>query len=167
MSDSFNFRHGQQKLVSAAVNSATVIDKGDLVWQDTDDVKPASAFTWDTDLGTTQAGFGAKFMGVAYESSAAGQVVPVSIDISTDSVYEFEVANATYEIGDALSCDKASGNALLSQVLEKIVAISDVDIPIIAWALKRSAVNTTNLMVSFASAYNPSSTNASSIVAQL
>ena len=41
MANNLRHRHGPQLLVKAAVDSATVIEVGDMVWLDTDDVKPA------------------------------------------------------------------------------------------------------------------------------
>jgi len=55
MSNRLRFRSGQVELHKVRVDSDTELEAGDLVWLDTDDVKPASAFTWTTDLATTQA----------------------------------------------------------------------------------------------------------------
>ena len=45
MSDKMRWRYGDTNPVVAAVDSATVIEIGDLVWQDTDDAKPAQLLT--------------------------------------------------------------------------------------------------------------------------
>ena len=52
MSDKMRWRYGDTNPVVAAVDSATVIEIGDLVWQDTDDAKPASSLA---DQGTETA----------------------------------------------------------------------------------------------------------------
>ena len=43
MTDKMRWRYGDTNPVVAAVDAATVIEIGDLLWQDTDDAKPASA----------------------------------------------------------------------------------------------------------------------------
>lgn len=109
-------REGEMELRKYAVDSATVVAKGDLLFLDTDDVKPAADFTWDTDLATTQAGFAAVFVGVAYESSASGESTAISVDIAP-TVYEFDCASATFQPGAGVAPAKDTGNALLSQKL--------------------------------------------------
>jgi hypothetical protein len=43
MSDKMRWRYGDTNPVVAAVDSSTVIEIGDLLYQDTDDAKPASS----------------------------------------------------------------------------------------------------------------------------
>ena len=155
MSNSFTFRHGQRAPRNLPINSATVLEIGDMCFYDTDDVKPAADFTWDTNLATTQAGFADVFLGIAMHQSASGDTDNVDVDVSVEAIYEFTVASATYEFGARLGPDKASGDALLSQVLEAAVAASSV-----AVAVERKASASTSLKVQFASAYNPSANTA-------
>jgi hypothetical protein len=151
------FRSGQVTLRKVRVDSATVIEAGDLVWLDTDDAKPASAFTWDTNLATTQAAFAAKFLGVAHQPSKSGDTAPISVDVSPHSVYEFDVASASYEVGQPLGPD-ANGEALMDQQLEAAVAASAI-----ARAAEYSGT-TTSLRVTLASAYSTGSGNANAHV---
>ena len=102
MANQLRFRSGQVLLHKVRVDGGTVIDAGDLVYLDGDDVKPASSFPWDTDLATTQAAFAAVFLGVAHQQSAAGETDDLSIDLSPHAVYEFDANSAAYEIGDLL-----------------------------------------------------------------
>lgn len=155
MANSFNYRFGQTEMVKFAVDSATVIEIGDLLFLDTDDVKPAADLTWNTNLATTQADFADAFAGVAVEQSASGDTALIDVDISPMSVYEFAVASTTYEVGNILGPDQSGGNALLSQQLEKAVAASSC-----AVASERKTANSTRLKVKFASALNPASSNA-------
>lgn len=159
MANSYTFRHGQRQLVKGRVNLATVIEIGDMVWLDTDDLKPASDLTWNTNLAGTQGDFAAVFVGIAMESSSASQSDPIDVDVSADSVYEFTVASATYEIGDDLGPDAnttPSPDQLEDQVLE---AVSSA-----AYGIARSreykASASTKLNVSFYSAYFGSNVNA-------
>ena len=148
------FRSGQVHLVKCRVDSGTVIEAGDMVWLDTDDVKPASAFTWTTNLVTTQGNFAAKFLGIAHQQSADGDTTPISVDISSLSVYEMDVPSTTYEVGGTLGPDEAS-SALMDQQLETVAS----GVNAIARAVEYRATATGTLRVSFASAYAASSAN--------
>src|SRR4051794_10745466 len=119
MSNKLRFRSGQVELHKVRVDSATVIEAGDLVWLDTDDVKPAAAFTWTTDLATTQGNFAAVFLGVAHQSSAAGETVDISVDLSPLSVYEFVVESGTFEVGGLLGPSHGT-NVLTDQKLATV-----------------------------------------------
>lgn len=154
MANRLRFRSGAVQLVKVRVDSGTVIEAGDLLFLDTDDAKPASAFTWDTNLSTTQGNFAAKFLGVAHQPSAAGETEPVSVDISPMSVYEFEVPAATYELGELLGPD-SSGNNLVNQQLEKVSSNANA----IARAVEYQANSSVSLRVSLASAYHVGSAN--------
>lgn len=152
------FRSGQVHLRKVRVDADTVIEAGDLVWLDTDDAKPASAFPWSTNLATTQANYAAKFLGVAHQPSAAGETAPISVDVSPDSVYEFDVASAAYELGQPLGPDE-SGSTLMNQQLEAAVPAAAI-----ARAAEFTPAATGTLRVTFASAFHTSSANANAAV---
>lgn len=158
MPNQLRFRRGQVELHKFRVDSATVIEAGDLLFLDSDDVKPASDFTWDTDLATTQAAFAAAFVGVAHQQSAAGDTDDVSVDTSPLSVYEFDVNSATYEVGDTLGPDENS-SALMNQQLEAASAANAI-----ARAAEYKAASSSLLRVQFASAYHPASANANAAI---
>jgi hypothetical protein len=159
MGNQLRFRSGQVELVKVRVDSGTVIEAGDMVFLDTDDVKPASAFVWDTNLVTTQGAFAAKFLGIAQEPSAAGETADISVDISASSIYEFDVAGATYEVGSLLGPDENS-TALHKQQLEKVAGAANA----IARAVEYKSASSTKLRVSFASAYGCSSANVNAAI---
>lgn len=119
MGDKQRYRKEFSKPRYFAVDSATVIELGDNVWLDTDDVKPASDFTWDTDLATTQTAFAQKYKGVAADRSQAGETDDIMVH--TAGVHDFDCASATFETEDFLGPAKASGNALENQ---KVVAVA-------------------------------------------
>jgi hypothetical protein len=143
-------RHGQQLIVHVAVDTGTAISAGDAVYLDTDDAKPASSQTWDTNLATTQAAFVDHFLGIAQSDHAAnsGAVTDFPVDISPMSVYEMDCASETHEVGDPLGMDKASGNALLPSTLEKATAASSS-----FRCVKRDAAASTVVYVRMQSAY--------------
>ncbi|WP_013627525.1 capsid cement protein [Rubinisphaera brasiliensis] len=159
MSNRLRFRSGQVQLQRVRVDSETVIEAGDLVFLDGDDAKPAADFTWDTDLATTQAGFAAVFLGVAHQPSPAGEAEPISVDVSPFSVYEFDVAASTYEVGDLLGPDSV-GTALQSQQCEAVASSGLA----IGRAVEYRATSSLRLRVSFASAFHAASANVNAAV---
>jgi|GEM_PF-911824 len=155
------FRSGQVHLRKVRVDAGTVIEAGDLIWLDTDDAKPARLFPWMSNLTTTQENFAAQFLGVAHQPSSAGETSPISVDVSPDSVYEFDVAAATYELGTLLGPDDAASQ-LLSKQLES------ASLPgAIARAVEFSTGSVSTLRVSFASAFHTSSANVHARLGQL
>lgn len=149
------YLNGQRDLVKANVASATVIEKGDMVYYDgtADQVKPASAFTWDSDgLADTQASFAASFYGIAVEASPSGESTAISIDISPMSVYEIDVPSATYNLDTTLGPDENS-SALHDQKLETAVAASSIA------RSRENKTSATRLKVTFAPAHSTGSSN--------
>ena len=74
MSDILRWRYGDTSPVVLPVDSATVIEIGDLVYLDVDDAKPASSLA---DAGTeaaNQEGFHDVFAGVAMQRSRDGEL---------------------------------------------------------------------------------------------
>lgn len=121
MADKMRWRYGDTNPVVAAVDSATLIEIGDLVYQDTDDAKPASAQADQGSETSNQELFADKFLGVAMQRSRAGDTAPIRV--ATTGVFEFDCASDTYELGDLMGADEnASGNALLSQQVARVAA---------------------------------------------
>lgn len=153
MANRVRVRSGQVQLCKVRVLAATVIEAGDLVYLDGNTVKPASAFAWNTNLGTTQTSFADVFLGVSHQPSAEGETSDLSIDLSPLAVYEFDVAAGAYEVGDDLGPDENS-SALMSQQLEGVTTGTRA----IARAVEyRTAANT--LRVCLASAFFAGSGN--------
>lgn len=153
MANQLRFRSGQVDLHRLRVDSGTVIEAGDLVYLDTDDVKPASSLAWNTDLATTQGDFAALFLGVAHQQSADGDTDDISVDLSPLSVYEFDVNAATYEVGDTLGPDE-NVSTLMDQQLEAAAAAASI-----ARAAEYKAASASKLRVQFASAFHAGSAN--------
>jgi len=121
MSDKMRWRYGDTNPVVAAVDSGTVIEIGDIVWQDTDDAKPASSQTdqgTETDNQETLAG---NFLGVAMQRSRDGDTSPVRV--ATTGVFEFDCPSGTFELGDLVGADEnAAGDALLNQQMAPVAS---------------------------------------------
>ena len=159
MANLYAFRSGQQKLVKYPVASATVIEKGDMLYlaDSTGLVEPAGDLTWNSALAATQADFADAFVGIANAPSATGETDDIDVDISATSVYEMPCASATYIAGTPMGPDKASGSALLDQQLEEAVAASSV-----ARVVETTSGAVTKVRVTFASIHNVASNNVNS-----
>jgi len=119
MANTMRWRYGDTCPVMLPVDSATVIEIGDLVYLDTDDAKPASS---QTDQGTESANqqlFHDNFAGVAMQASRSGDTQPIRV--ATTGVFEFDCLSTTLEVGDMMSSDEnAGGTALLNQTVAKV-----------------------------------------------
>lgn len=111
---------------------------------------PAPAFTWTTDLATTQTNFAAAFAGISESRSRAAttDTRDLQVAINLDGTYEFDVATGTdFAVGEYIGPAKAAGNALLNSVAKvgsKALAIAVVVEDTAAGALRVRArlVNT-------------------------
>jgi hypothetical protein len=113
------WRYGDTSPVMLAVDAATVIEIGDLLWLDIDDAKPASAQSDQGSEGANQQLFHDVFAGVAMQASAAGETQPIRV--ATTGVFEFDCLSAALEVGDLMSSDEnGGGTALLNQTVVKV-----------------------------------------------
>lgn len=119
MADVMRWRYGETNPIVIPVDSATVIEIGDLVYLDTDDAKPASS---QADQGTeagNQALFHNKFAGVAMQRSRSGDVEPIRV--ATTGVFELPCSSATFEVGALVGAtENGAGNALESQKVKGV-----------------------------------------------
>jgi hypothetical protein len=119
MSDKMRWRYGDTNPVVAAVDSATVIEVGDVLYQDTDDAKPASDQADQGSEAANQILFAANFLGVAMQRSRSGDTDPIRV--ATTGVFEAVCPSATYELGDKIGpSEAASGIVLEDQQVEKV-----------------------------------------------
>jgi hypothetical protein len=119
MSDKMRWRYGDTNPVVAAVDAETVIDIGDLVYQETDDVRPASSYEYQGSKAATQDAFVDKFLGVAMQRSRSGESSPIRV--ATTGVFESDSPSNTVELGDLMGPDEnATPDGLLSQQVVKV-----------------------------------------------
>lgn len=105
--------------ILAAVNSDQVIEIGDLLYYETDDVRPASSQLDQGSKVTNQELFVMKFLGVALDASAAGETDPIRV--ATKGAYDFDCAENALELGDLMGPNEnGAGNALLDQTAVKV-----------------------------------------------
>jgi hypothetical protein len=128
------WRFGDTNPVVAAVSSSTVIEIGDLLWQDTNQAKPASYLpSAGKDAHDLQEDLADSFLGVAMQRSRAGDIDPIRI--ATTGVFEFDCLVTTFELGDLIGGDprfinteltdeepKQVGYELENQTVEKVSA---------------------------------------------
>jgi hypothetical protein len=119
MANTMRWRYGDTTPVMLAVDAATVIEIGDLVYQETDDARPASALPDQGSETGNQQMFHGKFAGVAMQASASGQTQPIRV--ATTGVFEFDCLSTTAEVGDYVGSDEnTAGTALLNQTVAKV-----------------------------------------------
>ena len=119
MSDKMRWRYGDTNPVIAAVESATVIEIGDLVYQDDDSAKPAALLANQGSQSANQTKLADLFLGVAMQRSRAGDAEPIRV--ATTGVFEFDCASAAFRLGDLVGADKNADNTgLLSQQTAKV-----------------------------------------------
>ena len=152
---SLTFRSGQIELRKFRVASDTIIEVGDLIYIDnSNQAKPASDFSWNTNLPTTQADFSAVFAGIAYSRSADGDTNPVSVNVSPNSVYEADATSATFEVGTPLAPAEGS-STLTTQQLETVADPLNA----IARAAEYHEQSSSRVRFTIASAFHTASAN--------
>lgn len=142
MSNTMRWRWGETNPVRAAVDSAREIEIGDLIWLDTDDVKPAED---QSDAGLeslNQAEFSSNFAGVAMQQSRNGDTD--DIRVATTGVFAFECPSATFEVGDLVGIDEAAGGTKLEN--QQVVGVSTGDLAI-GVVVQREATAVTEVLL--------------------
>lgn len=135
------WRYGDTNPVVAAVDAATVIEIGDLVYQEVDDVRPASALADQGSEAANQELLADKFLGVAMQRSRAGDTS--TIRVATTGVFEFDCATGSFELGDLIGADEnGAGNALLNQQVAKVTGSAGA-----VGRVARRAAATTSVLV--------------------
>ena len=146
MSDKMRWRYGDTNPVMAAVDSATVIEIGDLIWHDTDDGKPASAQADQDNKAANQQLFAAGFLGVAMQRSEAGDTAPIRV--ATSGAFEFDCVSDDYELGNLVGPDEnTAGTALLNQKLTGVAGKQYA----IARVAKRASATAASIIVDICS----------------
>lgn len=119
MADVMRWRYGETNPIVLPVDAATVIEIGDLVYLETDDVRPASSQADQGSEAANQELFHDKFAGVAMTRKRAGETK--SVRVATTGVFEFDMALGTAEVGELFGVDEnAGGTALLNQTVDQV-----------------------------------------------
>ncbi len=142
MSDKMRWRYGDTNPVLAAVDSATVIEIGDLVYQDTDDAKPAGSQADQSSETANQELFADNFLGVAMQRSRSGDTDPIRV--ASTGVFEFDCPSGTFELGGLVGVNEESGGTALE---DQQVASVAAAIYAVARVAKRVATAATSVLV--------------------
>jgi len=132
MTANIHWRYGDTNPVVAAVDAETLIKLGDLLWQDTDDAKPASMITqtpggqvlMDLTEQSLQEVFSRKFLGVAMHRSERGQADFIRVAIT--GVFEFDVlARDCFELGDLIGISPYDATGKISVQNQEVTKVMD------------------------------------------
>lgn len=148
MTNRMLWRYGATNPRMVPVDSAQVIEIGDLIWLNTDDGRPASQVSYAAGLAQAQETLVDDFLGVAMQQSISGDTK--EIRVATSGVFEFDCAADTYELGDLVAAADNSGSTALED--QKVVSLgdghADADVPrAIGKAAKREGSNVTRVLV--------------------
>lgn len=114
MANNMRWRYGDTNPVMASVASATVIEAGDLVYQELGNVLPASSLADQGSQSLNQSTFQSAFLGVAMQASPDGATQPIRV--ATTGVFEFPCDAAAFDIGDLIGpVEDSTGAALEDQ----------------------------------------------------
>lgn len=146
MSDKMRWRYGETNPVVAAVDSATVISVGDLLYLSSGKALPASSLSPETTVAATQAAFSAAFLGVAMQKSVAGDTTPIRV--ATTGVFEFDAASTTYGLGDKVGVYESADEAdVAAQTVAKVSLLAGA----IGRVCRVESSATTNILVALKS----------------
>lgn len=110
-----------EQIQTFVANQGLAISIGDLMYQETDDARPASSQTDQLSETLNQALFASKFVGVANSSRTGSESAAGVVRVQTDGLFLATVVSSTFEIGDLLGADEQSnGTALEPQQLRKV-----------------------------------------------
>jgi hypothetical protein len=104
MSDKMRWRYADTNPVIAAVDRDTVIEIGDILWQERDDARPACWLASQQELK-------ANFLGVAMQRSRIGDTSPIRV--ATTGVFEFDCDGTHFELGNMIAAKIGPGQLCL------------------------------------------------------
>ncbi len=142
MSDRLRYRYGDTNPVGLAVDSATVIEIGDILYQDVDDAKPASDQADQLTLAANQELLADNFLGVAMQRSRAGDTDPIRV--ATTGAFEFNCPSNTFELGDLIGVNEATSGTELED--QQVIGVA-ASINAVARVAKRVAAAATTVVV--------------------
>lgn len=137
------FRHADAKRAyRAPVDSATVVEIGDLMWLDTDDVKPAADQASVADAATAQSTFAGVFAGVAMDASEDGE--DRDIVLARQGVFEYDIASGTFELFAQVGVAATAGGDINDS---QTISSGAADAGTIGFITRRYGAATTRVLV--------------------
>lgn len=142
------FVTGTRRPIMCAVDSATVIAKGDLVYLDTDDVKPFTSLGDSGSKAQNQQAAKKVFAGIAGRASANGETAP--IPVYSSGVYEFDCASGTWEVGTLVGPIGTGAASAVGVSASSVESVASMDLAI-GRVYKRVTVAATRVEVEITS----------------
>ena len=127
MADKMRWRYGETNSVVGLAPNTVAIEVGDLVYYESDNVKPASSQSNQTTKALNQSTFAGKFLGVAMQASPLGEATPIRV--ATTGVFEFDTGSQTFVLGALVGIDELPGRVGLEN--------QKVDTAVVAGAIGR------------------------------
>lgn len=129
MSSTMRWRYGDTSPIVMPVDSATVIEIGDLLYRGTGStfqaIPPSEIFAYENTL-EYRKDFAELFAGVAMQQSRAGDTQ--DIRVATSGVFEFECEPATFEVGDWIAVAFDPDTGMLCN--QRVVAVTEESLAI-------------------------------------
>ena len=121
MPNTMRWRYGETNPVMLPVSAGIVIEIGDLLYLDGNNVKAASSQMDQGSMAANQETFHDNFVGVAMQATTGQE--GREIRIATSGVFEFKCNPATFEVGNLLGCeDDGTGTQLENQSVVSVAA---------------------------------------------
>lgn len=139
---------GPTTQIVAYFNGTIAVNKFDLMFHDTDDVKPMSSYVWNTNEATTQSAASPLFIGLAGMGKlVTDTVADAYFPIITDIELEYDCVSTTFEVGDYVTPAKQTGDLLEKGKVKKTTTANQR----IGIVTRRYGSATTRVMVRFMS----------------
>ena len=107
MADTMRWRYGETNPVVGLCPATVAVEIGDLVYHDSDAVRPASSQSNQSTKALNQSVFAGKFLGVAMQTSPLGEAS--LIRVATTGVFEFDTNAQTFVLGHLVGIDELPG----------------------------------------------------------
>ena len=119
MANNLRWRYGDTNPVMLPVEVGYIVEVGDLLYQEVDDVRSASSMADQGTLEANQELFHDTFVGVAMQASRAEDSEPIRV--ATGGVFEFDCISEAFEVGDLVGGnEEGTGTQLDAQVVRSV-----------------------------------------------
>lgn len=124
---SFPYRRNPLATTKILAPASTAIQPGDLIWDNSGVAAIASAYTWTSDLATTQYNFAQAFLGVSMDKRLSTDPSTdryILVMTSGDYSYPCPTASGFQDVGTYYAPAQDSGSNLLDQVLTPVSTLA-------------------------------------------
>ncbi len=146
MANTMRWRYGDTSPVVLPTNTNYEVNIGDLLYLEVNHVRPSSAQADQATLIANQELFHDKFVGIAMQSSPAGNSDPVRV--ATRGVFEFDSPLSTHEVGELLGANEDGTGTQLEE--QSVIGVATPNLAI-GRCVKRVATASTRVLVDIVS----------------